>query len=236
MASDALALHDTLVAGAEAGATVRVIYHGGSQPGTVREIRPLQVTDLEVRAYDVAAGMAKTFVLARMVLPGGGETLVAYEPPPPRPPGEEERRDIEALMRAHVPALEKLGWEVTLSPDTIALASIYAYFKNGKPRKATAVSLTYRPVTEGVDDDVEEVESISLILTPQGTRIEQRMREPRRAARGRPYSLNVKGISTTRAFGRPSSAVAAFLTEVRRLGPPNPPAPPPSLPSPRRRS
>ena len=63
-------LRSRLISAATAGEIIRVIYHRGSQPGTVREIAPVGVTDEEVRARDLAAGIDKAFKLAHLELAG----------------------------------------------------------------------------------------------------------------------------------------------------------------------
>jgi len=215
-AGDSSSLRDLLEAAAAAGESVRIIYHGGRQPGAVRAIRPLQVTDTEVRALDVVEGIAKTFVLDRMELPRPSVAAPEYQAPPPAG-AEEPDRDLQALLADHVPALQALGWEVDLSPDSISLACVYAYFKNGKPRKRTPISLMYSTASRDIEEDDEDG-SISITITLEGTRIEREAR-PRPRRRGRPYYLTVRDAATTRTFAHGSHAVAAFLGEARRLAP-----------------
>jgi len=57
-------LRNRLLAAASAGEIVRIVYHRGSQPGTLREIAPIAISDNEVKASDLATGTDKTFKLA----------------------------------------------------------------------------------------------------------------------------------------------------------------------------
>lgn len=52
-------LRARLMAAASAGEIISLVYHRGSQPGTVREIAPVAITEKEVRARDLAAGIDK---------------------------------------------------------------------------------------------------------------------------------------------------------------------------------
>jgi hypothetical protein len=223
----ASSLRDTLAAAAEAGTTIRIIYHGGHQPGAIRTIQPLKVTETEVRARDPVDGLAKTFVLARMELPGTGVPAAEYT----RAEADEGNRDIVALLGEHRSALETLGWEVELQPTHIWLSHIYAYYKNGKPRRATRVQLMYYPDESDSTPEPEE-EMISLVISLDGVHMERRPVNPQPAPRKRPYYLSVQGWSRARSVADGSQAVRIFLSEARRLAPgPPPPPPPPPPPS-----
>lgn len=74
------ALPEILARAAEVGDVVSIIYHGGSQPGSLRSIRPLSVTSDAVRAHDMAAGIDKTFSLSKIELPTAGTTAPTYDP------------------------------------------------------------------------------------------------------------------------------------------------------------
>ena len=43
-------LREILDQAAKNGEVIRIVYHSGSQPGTVREIVPMEVTNTELRA------------------------------------------------------------------------------------------------------------------------------------------------------------------------------------------
>src|SRR5690606_24924582 len=66
---------------AETGELVAVIYHGGSQPGTVREIGVVRIGTGEVWARDGQLPRAKKFLLAklRLVEPSRAAERPAYD-------------------------------------------------------------------------------------------------------------------------------------------------------------
>ena len=114
----------------------------GRQPGTIREIRPLHLSVVEVRAFDVAAGSAKTFLLSKIALPGPDVSLIAYAASTSR------RRTRGAQPRGEDggvrPRSAGAGVGGTmLERDEVSLSYIYAYFKNGKPRRRTPIRLMF---------------------------------------------------------------------------------------------
>ena len=50
----------------ETGETLRIIYHGGSQPGTVREIVPQSIKGEKLRAFCIGSGASKTFIISKI--------------------------------------------------------------------------------------------------------------------------------------------------------------------------
>ena len=70
-----------------AGEIVQIVYHGGSQPGTLWEIMLLAVTEEEVRARDLAVGIEKNFKLADVELVGPDTVAPQYD----ACPGEDTR-------------------------------------------------------------------------------------------------------------------------------------------------
>ena len=58
---DDSALRARLTTAAESGEILRTIYHGGSQPGSARDMCPIEISGALLRARDVAAGADKQF-------------------------------------------------------------------------------------------------------------------------------------------------------------------------------
>ncbi|MBY6239840.1 WYL domain-containing protein [Methylosinus sp. Sm6] len=59
----------------ENGEFLRIRYHGGTQPGTVREIRPAAVDANSCRAYDLTASSARMFLLKYVEIVGCDEPV-----------------------------------------------------------------------------------------------------------------------------------------------------------------
>src|SRR4051812_48585883 len=103
-------LKDRLAACAATGEVVWIIYHGGSQPGTIREVKPLHVAADEMQALDVGTGVAKTFVLSKVELAAGTAAAPSYDPN-----AASLARDSQTIREALSPKvadLEAIGWVV----------------------------------------------------------------------------------------------------------------------------
>ena len=185
-----------LMAAAATGEIIRIVYHRGRQPGAVREITPVAISDDEVTARDIASGIDKTFKLAHIELAGAQTTARAYDSF--APPLVEETHTVQMALAPHVGALKALGWHVELTEHRI---SLHRRLKNGKPRKTNDVTMGFDEFSVDLFDDFDG----------QGL---QRVTRPSK----RPY--NVSSVSLpTRTFVRLSGALPLFLDEARKLAP-----------------
>lgn len=191
-------LRDRLAVAARAGEVLRVVYHGGSQPGAVREISPIRVADAEVAARDLATDIVKVFKLAKIELADRGTNAPEYDPT--LTDGHADPQTIgDAFDEAKLSELEALGWHVVASKDSI---STHRFFKNGNPRKTPDVCLAYH---EFVVDDVYDDDTGDF-------------REEKRRSK-RPYRVDSRRFSMGRSFGRIRNARALFLGEAYALAP-----------------
>jgi hypothetical protein len=189
-------LRARLLAAASAGEIVSIVYHRGSQPGTVREIVPIAITDDEVRARDLAAGMEKSFKLAHLELAGPQTTARGYDPA--APPPVEDAQSVQAALALHVPGLQALGWHVELIENRI---SLHRFFKNGKPRKGADVTMGFDEFTVDMFDDGDG-RGLQTVTRPSQ----------------RPFNVSSASLPT-RTFVRLSAALPVFLEEARKLAP-----------------
>ncbi len=127
--------YEALCKAVESGEVLTVIYHGGSQPGTKRQLSPIKVTEREVRARDVSTGDVKTFLLAKMEVVEVNSKAEAYVP------GAVVEPEFSSLMDAlsdRRPELDALGWHVQLSESA---ATVHGLFKNGSPKKGATAGI-----------------------------------------------------------------------------------------------
>lgn len=75
------ALRGFLARAGQNGEVIRIVYHGGSQPGTVREVTPLFVGEDWMRARDFASHRTKVFKLEKVQLANEADNLPEYQPP-----------------------------------------------------------------------------------------------------------------------------------------------------------
>ena len=189
------AARQVLERAAGTGEVIRIIYHGGSQPGSVREITAIAVTHTDLVAHDLASGGRKVFKLAKLEIAESGAAAPEYDPALAPPP--EDSRCIQAILEPNAAELEELGWHVELSRDAIGL---HRFFKNGKPRKTPAVQLWYEELTTDffVELDGRQIEETRKSQLPYHVRSER---------------------AATRSFVRVSRAIEMFWDEARSLKP-----------------
>lgn len=176
------------------GEVVPIVYHGGSQPGSIREISPISVSSSSVQARDLATGIPKTFRLAKIELAASGLEAATYEAP--SLPVVEEGATVREAFQNRTIALGALGWHVELSSESV---SLHRYFKNGKPRKTPDISLSYQPTQE-----YEEWTEVGEY-------------EIRARASTRPWRLESRMNPRARSFAKLSGAVVAFMELVNRI-------------------
>lgn len=189
-------LRGVLAQAVNTGEVIRIVYHGGSQPGTVREIGPIKVSETEVVAEELASGVVKTFKLERIEIPDSSAHVVAYDPALSPPV---DTRCIKDVCDSTRQDLEAMGWHVEASETSIAL---HSFFKNGKLRKTPDVQLNY---DEYIVDLVVDFDSPEL-------------KEERRKS-VRPYHVYSRRLTTAKSFGKISAAAASFLDEAKGLAP-----------------
>lgn len=61
------------------GEVLKVVYHGGSQPGTIREIVPVSISGDTVWAICLESNRRKQFILSKIEFPGEGGASMRYE-------------------------------------------------------------------------------------------------------------------------------------------------------------
>jgi len=189
-------VRDLLAQACHTGEVIRIIYHGGSQPGSVREITAIKVSDSDVQARDLAVGAVRTFKLAKIELARHSTGAPVYDPN--KQSVVELSGTIQDLLSGDLPKLESMGWHVRLSDNAIA---VHRFFKNGKPRKTPDVELSYHEYT------------VDMVVDLDGT-----IREESRKSR-RPYRLTSRNFVSAKTFNKTTSAVLAFIQEATTLAP-----------------
>jgi hypothetical protein len=187
----------------KSGEIVKIIYDGGSQPGAVREVSPVSISEYDMKARDIATGIVKTFLLLKIRFPDSNSNAPKYDPNSPPFPNVKIKQTISETLTSKVAEIESLGWKVYIQQDGI---SVHRYFKNGKPRKLPDVSLVYNEFTYDVyvDGDSDKI-----------------IEEERKSTR--PYRVDSPSFETGRTFSDLSNAIILFLNKVKLLAPKNAP-------------
>lgn len=186
---------------AKNGERVKIIYHGGSQPGAQREIAPIKVTETEIRARCYKSNSVKIFKIKKIELAFDGMSTPAYNPDYKK---LVDSRTILEAMSVYMEELKQLGWHIDLDQEFI---SVHRYFKNGKIRKGADAGIIFR----GESSAIASVEEQDLINEGIFT-----------ISRGnsqRPWYVYGPDLSSARTFTHLDKAIRLFLEQVRKHAP-----------------
>jgi hypothetical protein len=127
----------------ECDEVLTVKYHGGSKPGTVRQILPIQILDDgKVRVKCYATNTNKVFVINKIEIVDDSlrNSEVNWSDV-----SEKKYQSIEEAYQEHGDDLKAMGWHIvfTNDPPNDVIIEIFDYFKNGKIRKTPAGFLRF---------------------------------------------------------------------------------------------
>jgi hypothetical protein len=178
---------------------LRIIYRGGSQPGTVREIEVEKLGREKMRALCHQSGVTKTFIIDRV-------SVIEDDVPVEALPWRNEQGaqpvtcvTVQELYAEIAEYLLNLGWHVNCEDHRL---SLHRRFKNGKPLKGADVELTYQEYTSKMVFDFETGEDIEVDKKP----------------RERPWTVRMKN-ATTRTYGELAGAAGTFLEMAQKIAP-----------------
>ena len=188
---------DKLRKAVELGEPLRVIYQGGSQPGTVRTIAPISIQNGKVRAKCFNSGAVKLFMVEKLIIVDSNEQTDAteWEAAPKVTP---VYGSVPELLEDKQDMLSRLGWHVQTDENRL---SLHRRFKNGKIRKGPDVDLEYNAYTYDV------------VVDADGNTHEENVRRSTR-----PWCLRCK-TQPTRTFGHLGSAAEVFMELAAMLAP-----------------
>lgn len=179
-----------------------IVYQGGSQSGTVREIAPLQYDDntghLRARCYNTNA--VKIFIdnLIKVI---DADDVSNYQ--------ITQHRDkaicfsnLEDVYEYYVDTFESMGWGVQYSarPESLGL---HHYFKNGKIKKNPIISIRFSYL---IDEEMECLDS-SLDILDEDIQSSKR-----------PWSLRAQGYKP-RNFRSLGAAIVSLAQYANKIEP-----------------
>jgi predicted DNA-binding transcriptional regulator YafY len=149
-----------LLQAAEAGEVIEIIYHGGSQPGAVRRIAPIEIDGDCVRAVCIATRAVKHYKLAKIEI-SSDSAHTSYSAQ--RAPATPKPANLHEAIQPYEDEIRGLGWELVTEPNR---ATVFRRFKNGKLRKTYDVIIeyyeyTYTGSTIGPDGTLTKVQEKS---------------------------------------------------------------------------
>lgn len=189
------------------GDIVSIIYNGGSHPGKSRKLIPLSVTDEDLKAMDPSARIPKTFKLNKIasasLLSGVGVSNPNVAPVVlaeiPQTPAFETLAEYAAYL---APEFREAGWNMIETDDFLGVGT---FFKNGKPRKSTNISIQFcdRSIETVFDWESGETSAQPRILN----------------GRERPWVVSSWHQQQSKSFTQLQRAMDAFVKEVRASSP-----------------
>ena len=184
-----------LIDATEAGEVVKIRYHGGSQPGALREIAPISVNEGKVRARCFESDAIKLFVIDKIEIVDPSSNGERWD----KEKVETARySSLSQLLKQQEQFLRGLGWHIEASLDgDEQWLTLHRRFGNGKPLKGWDVSLTYEKYAYDMVIDWES-DDYEVEATPKIT-----------GERQRPWSVSAKN-ETTRSYGSLDKAEATF--------------------------
>lgn len=146
------------------GEILKIIYNGGSQPGTIRAIFPLNIIDNKVVAKCLASNEKKEFVLDKIEICEDQNIIPNYDPKFKALP---KYNCLEDIYNRHCQELEKAGWLVKLYENALKLYQ-EKIFKNGNKKLIEKISLLYidTGIRTHIDIDGNEVNETIVYKNP----------------------------------------------------------------------
>lgn len=127
----------------DTGEVLDIIYQGGSQPGTIREISPISINGDRVQARCFSSHKVKLFNIEKITIvdPDKAQQVLKYQA---RAQPIRHYNSIAELFEKEKEFFEQIGWHIESCNDSL---SLHGRFKNGKPLKRSDVSLDYEEYT-----------------------------------------------------------------------------------------
>ena len=183
----------------DAAEIVRIIYNGGSQPGTLRDIAPMSISNGKVRARCINSNTVKSFMVELIQVVDGKENPKTTEWSPNAKPTT-QYEFLSEVLEKEKNLLSGLGWHIENDRNRI---SLHRRFKNGNPMKGSDVSLDYEAFT------------YDSVLGPDGE-----LHEENRRKRQRPWSVRGKNKHTN-SYASLDKAAKLFIEWAKLLSPSN---------------
>lgn len=166
-------IKDILNSAAKDGLILDIVYHGGSHPGSKREISPIRIKGDKVFAMDMPTGKVKCYLLNRIEIVSEDYQAPKYSPDAPI-------KSFSGFCEEYKDELKRLGWHVESGKSSLC---VHSFFKNGKIRKTPVAGIfesLYR------EDQVYDIDTDNFVS--------------RRVKSKRPYYVFGPGLDKARSF------------------------------------
>jgi hypothetical protein len=134
------------------GLNLEIQYNGGSQPGTYRRIKPLDIKNDNLYAKCLICNEAKYFKIDKIYICRDGEYNKSNEYQLGAKPFSKYKDILNIYEKTHE-EFEKLGWITYYENNSLGL---YLTFKNGNRKKKPDVFISYMEYLIGINEDGSE--------------------------------------------------------------------------------
>lgn len=172
------------------GEVLKIKYHGGSQPGSIREIVPNKLDGDKFFAFCHTSKRVKQFAIDKIEIIPDSE-IVSYN----LNNNHELHKTLQDVYHAHKDEWDKIGWYIEFKESSIGL---HKKWKNGKPLKNPDISIYYEETTLDYIDTLSEKDKITYHLKENQ----------------RPWNVRSKGKNTI-TFKRLDKAIERFLEYIK---------------------
>ena len=212
-------ISDRLRQAIQAGEVLTVVYHGGSNPGAVRKIAPMEILGGKVSARCFTSEATKTFFIEQIAVIENSSVshALTWTPQADQP----KFGSLADFVSANSNDWLSGGWHIEHQE---AQLSLHRKFKTGKPLKNYDVSLNYEEYASDWDCGRETHIHVSLFGHEEhasdgdcGRETHIHMEENFRK-RQRPWVVRAKNHDTS-TYGSLDKATEMFLQHARNLAP-----------------
>jgi len=190
-----MAKQDILQEAIDEALVLTVKYHGGSQPGTIRQISPISISNGKIRAICLSSNAVKTFVIDKIEICSDENEVDKKWNPTHKDKFKYE--NLNSFIEQNKTDFEKQGWHVNFSENAI---SLHRSFRNGRILKGPDVSLAYEEYVYEfyIDLDGKECEETK--------------------KRKKPWIVSAKGFQGA-AYSKLDRAIERFIEQSNALSP-----------------
>lgn len=109
------------------GEIITITYNGGSQPGTKRQISPINISNSMVRATCLNSNETKLFSLSKIQIVSNTDSFKSYNPNLQKPAADEPC-NLSEILSKHIDEFKALGFHLEIREN---YAAVYRILENG---------------------------------------------------------------------------------------------------------
>ena len=109
------------------GEIITIVYEGGSQPGTKRQISPISISNSMVRAICLNSNEMKLFCLSKIQIVSNADSFKSYNPNSQKPAADEPC-NLSEILSKHINEFKALKFHLEIREN---YAAAHRILENG---------------------------------------------------------------------------------------------------------